>query len=65
MGDLLFFILVIPLGLIFLPFLWLLIVSIADKHKEGIIKFGIILLLLLIFVGGGAVILYQTLRQFL
>ena len=61
MGNLLFF---IPLLVILLPFIWLLIVSIADKHKEGIIKYSIIILVITLL--GGIVItgLIGILKQF-
>ena len=61
MGYILYF---IPLAVILLPFIWLLIVSIADKNTKRIILYSIIILVIAL-VGGFAIFeLLMLLKQF-
>ncbi len=61
MGYVLYF---IPLLVILLPFIWFLIVSIADKNTKRIILYSIIILVIAL-VGGFAIFeLLMLLKQF-
>ena len=61
MGYILYF---IPLVVILLPFIWLLIVSIADKNTKRIILYSIIILIIAVIGGFGIIELISLLKQF-
>ena len=61
MGYILYF---IPLVVILLPFIWLLIVSIADKNTKRIILYSIIILIIAAVGGFGIIELISLLKQF-
>ena len=61
MGNILYF---IPLVVILLPFIWLLIVSIADKNTKRIILYSIIILIIAAVGGFGIIELISLLKQF-
>ncbi|MBQ2184840.1 MAG: hypothetical protein II399_09400 [Lachnospiraceae bacterium] len=61
MGYILYF---IPLAVILLPFIWLLIVSIADKNTKRIILYSIIILIIALLGGFAIIELVSLLKQF-